>query len=65
MELSAQLIMGFVDDLVNRLLRIDDKQEAAIVLASLTNNSSIASATVPLVKQTEDLSIPKTMPLST
>src|SRR5215469_13236659 len=51
--------MGFVDDLVNRLLRIEDKQEAAIVL---TNNSSIAS--VPLVKQTEDLSIPKTMPLS-
>jgi len=62
MELSAQLIMGFVDDLVNRLLRIDDKQEAAIVLAPLTNNSSITS--VPLVKQTEDLSIPKTMPLS-
>ena len=64
MELSAQLIMGFVDDLVNRLLRIDDKQEAAIVLAPLTNISSIASASVPLVKQTEDLSIPKTMPLS-
>jgi SagB-type dehydrogenase family enzyme len=64
MELSAQSIMGFVDDLVNRLLRIDDKQEAAIVLAPLTNNSSIASASVPLVKQTEDLSIPKTMPLS-
>ena len=63
MELSAQLIMGFVDDLVNRLLRIDDKQEAAIVLAPLTNNSSISS--IPLVKQTEDLSIPKTMPLST
>jgi SagB-type dehydrogenase family enzyme len=62
MELSAQLIMGFVDDLVNRLLGIDDKQEAAIVLAPLTNISSIAS--VPLVKQTEDLSIPKTMPLS-
>jgi hypothetical protein len=62
MELSAQLIMGFVDDLVNRLLRIDDKQEAAIVLAPLINNSSIAP--VPLIKQTEDLSIPKTMPLS-
>jgi SagB-type dehydrogenase family enzyme len=62
MELSAQLIMGFVDDLVNRLLRIDDKQEAAIVLVPLTNDSSIAS--VPLVKQTEDLSIPKTTPLS-
>jgi SagB-type dehydrogenase family enzyme len=62
MELSAQLIMGFVDDLVNRLLGIDDKQEAAIVLAPLTNNSSITS--VPLVKQTDDLSIPKTMPLS-
>jgi SagB-type dehydrogenase family enzyme len=62
MELSAQLIMGFVDDLVNRLLRIDDKQEAAIVLAPLTNNSSIGS--VSLVKQTEDVSIPKTMPLS-
>ena len=62
MELSAQLVMGFVDDAVNRLLRIDDKQEAAIVLAPLTNNPAIAS--VPLAKQTEDLSIPKIRPLS-
>jgi SagB-type dehydrogenase family enzyme len=62
MELSAQLVMGFVDDAVNRLLRIDDKQEAAIVLAPLTNNPAIAS--VPLAKQTEDLPIPKIRPLS-
>ena len=27
-DFSAQLIMGFVDEAVNHLLRIDDKQEA-------------------------------------
>ena len=37
-------------------------KKSAIVLVPLTNDSSIAS--VPLVKQTEDLSIPKTTPLS-
>ncbi|MGA9149625.1 MAG: SagB/ThcOx family dehydrogenase [Candidatus Nitrosopolaris sp.] len=62
MDFSAQLIMGFVDQAVNRLLRLDDKQEAAIVLAPLTNNSSIGS--VPVVVDSDDLSIPKIMPLS-
>ena len=54
--------MGFVDEAVNRLLILDDKREAVIVLAPLGNNSSIGS--VPVVKESEDLSIPKTMPLS-
>ena len=54
--------MGFVDEAVNHLLRIDDKQEAAIVLAPLANNSSIGS--VPAIIDSDDLSIPKIMPLS-
>ncbi|MGC2685286.1 MAG: SagB/ThcOx family dehydrogenase [Candidatus Nitrosopolaris sp.] len=62
MEFSAQLIMGFVDEAVNYLLRIDDKQEAAIILAPLANNPAIVS--VPVIKECEDLSIPKIMPLS-
>ena len=54
--------MGFVDEAVNHLLRIDDKQEAAIVLAPLANNSSIGS--VPAIIDSDNLSIPKIMPLS-
>ena len=60
--LFTQLIMGFVDDAVNRLLRLDDKREAAIVLAPLNSNSSVDS--VPPVKESEDLSIPRIIPLS-
>ncbi|MGC1931164.1 MAG: SagB/ThcOx family dehydrogenase, partial [Candidatus Nitrosopolaris sp.] len=61
-DFSVQLIMGFVDEAVNRLLRIDDKQEATVVLAPLQYNSSIGS--VPAANEIEDLSIPKIMPLS-
>ena len=61
-DFSAQLIMGFVDEAVNHLLRIDDKQEVAIVLAPLANNSSIGS--VPAIIDNDNLSIPKIMPLS-
>lgn len=60
--LSTQLVMGFVDDAVNRLLRLDDKREAAIVLAPLNNNSSVDS--IPPVKESEDRSIPKIIPMS-
>ena len=60
--LFTQLVMGFVDDAVNRLLRLDDNREAAIVLASLNNNSSVDS--IPPVKESEDRSIPKIIPMS-
>lgn len=61
LEISTQLIMGFVDNAVNRLLRLDNKQEAAVVLAPIDNNSSADS--VPTVKESEDLSIPQTIPM--
>jgi SagB-type dehydrogenase family enzyme len=61
LEITTQLIMGFVDNAVNRLLRLDDKQEAAVVLAPIDNNSSADS--VPTVKESEDLSIPQTIPM--
>ena len=61
LEISTQLIMGFVDNAVNRLLRLDDKQEAAVVLAPIDNKSSVDS--VPTVKESEDLSIPQTIPI--
>ena len=61
LELSTQLIMGFVDNAVNRLLRLDDKREAAVVLAPIDNKSSVDS--VPTGKESEDLSIPQTIPM--
>jgi len=61
LELSTQLIMGFVDNAVNRLLRLDDKREAAVVLAPIDNKSSVDS--VPRGKESEDLSIPQTIPM--
>ena len=60
LELSTQLIMGFVDNAVNRLLRLDDNQEAAVVLAPIDSKSSVDS--VPTVKESEDLAIPQTLP---
>jgi SagB-type dehydrogenase family enzyme len=61
LELSTQLIMGFVDNAVNRLLRLDDNLEAAVVLAPMDNKSSVDS--VPTVKESEDLAIPQTLPM--
>ena len=61
LEISTQLIMGFVDNAVNRLLRLDDKREAAVVLAPIDNKSSVDS--VPTGKESEDLSIPQTIPM--
>jgi SagB-type dehydrogenase family enzyme len=60
LEYSTQLIMGFVDNAVNRLLRLDDSQEAAVVLAPIDSKSSVDS--VPTVKESEDLAIPQTLP---
>ncbi|MGB7952658.1 MAG: SagB/ThcOx family dehydrogenase [Candidatus Nitrosopolaris sp.] len=61
LEISTQLIMGFVDNAVNRLLRLDDNQEAAVVLAPIDNKSSVDS--VPTVIESEDLAIPQTLPM--
>lgn len=60
LELSTQLIMGFVDNALNRLLRLDDTQEAAVVLAPIDDNSSTDS--VLNIKESEDLPIPQTIP---
>jgi SagB-type dehydrogenase family enzyme len=58
----VHIILGFVDEAVNYILRIDDKQEAAIILAPLGGDPSIGS--VPVIKEGEDSSIPKIIPLS-
>lgn len=56
------LKMGFIDDAVNLLLRLDDMKEAAIILAPI----GMASATDPIneVKGIDALSIPKIVPIS-
>jgi SagB-type dehydrogenase family enzyme len=56
------LKMGFIDDAVNLLLRLDDRKEAAIILAPI----GMASATDPIneVKGIDVLSVPKIVPIS-
>jgi SagB-type dehydrogenase family enzyme len=63
LDLSTQFIMGFVDNALNRLLRLDDKQEAAVVLAPIDNSRSVES--IPTIRESEDLSIPQTIPMLT
>ncbi len=58
---STELIMGFVDAAVNRLLRLDSKQENTIVLAAIAEN---AGAEAPPKAQDEDLPIPAIFPIS-
>lgn len=58
---STELIMDFVDAAVNRLLRLDSKQENTIVLAAIAGN---AGAEAPPKAQDEDLPIPAIFPLS-
>jgi SagB-type dehydrogenase family enzyme len=59
---DPRLKMGFVDDAVNLLLRLDDKKEAAIILAAI----GMASATEPIneTKGIDTMSIPKIVSIS-
>jgi SagB-type dehydrogenase family enzyme len=59
---DPRLKMGFVDDAVNLLLRLDDKKEAAIILAAI----GMASATEPIneTKGIDAMSIPKIVSIS-
>ena len=58
---STKLIMGFVDTAVNRLLRLDSKQENTIVLAAIAGNSG---AETPPKVHDEELPIPSIFPIS-
>jgi SagB-type dehydrogenase family enzyme len=40
MRLSAELVMGFVDDALNNLLRLEKQKEATIVMAAINTRSS-------------------------
>ena len=53
--------MGFVDTAVNRLLRLDSRQENTIVLSAIAGNSG---AEAPPIIQDEDLPIPTILPIS-
>lgn len=59
---NPTLKMGFIDDAVNLLLRLDDKKEAAIILVPI----GMASSTDPLneVNGIDALPIPKIVPIS-
>lgn len=75
--MPTALIMGFVDDTVNSLLRLDDKQEAAIAMAVLgigLSKSSSSSTTVLSEEEKEERktrrestssgNIPEVLPIS-
>jgi SagB-type dehydrogenase family enzyme len=53
MALPTRLIIGFVDDKVSHLLRLEDHQEAAVAMAAI----GIGLSKVPLPKE-EDIQIP-------
>jgi SagB-type dehydrogenase family enzyme len=70
MKLSAELIMGFVDDTLNNLLRLEKQKEAAIVMAAINTRSSLEKVEIRDTKKVEEiqhipnLPVLKVVPLS-
>jgi SagB-type dehydrogenase family enzyme len=67
MKLPTKVIMGYVDDLVNRLLCLEDRKEASIAIASIGIGSSAKSNSKNIdspQKEIVELPIPRILPLS-
>jgi SagB-type dehydrogenase family enzyme len=67
MKLPTKLIMGYVDDIVDRLLRLETLKEASIVIAPIgigyrPKSDSKADNNIP--KEIAELPVPKIVPLS-
>jgi SagB-type dehydrogenase family enzyme len=62
-NIPTTLIMGFVDDMVNRLLLVDDKREAAIAMAAIGVGLSKDSV-VSRHKEISSLPLPEVLPYS-
>ena len=67
MKLPTKLIMGYVDDIVDRLLRLETLKEASIVIAPIgigycPKSDSKTDNNIP--KEIAELPIPKIVPLS-
>ena len=70
MRLSAELVMGFVDDALNNLLRLEKQKEATIVMAAINTRSSLEKVEIKDTKKVEEiqripnLPVLKVVPLS-
>ncbi|HKG70860.1 MAG TPA: SagB/ThcOx family dehydrogenase, partial [Nitrososphaeraceae archaeon] len=68
MGLPARIIMGFLDDNVNRLLCLEDQKEAAIAMAAigvgLSNGTITQSQKQEQMDEVSQVSVPKIRPLS-
>jgi SagB-type dehydrogenase family enzyme len=67
MKLPTKLIMGYVDDIVDRLLRLETLKEASIVIAPIGIGYCPKSDSKPdnnIPKEIAELPIPKIVPLS-
>jgi SagB-type dehydrogenase family enzyme len=63
------LIMGFVDDIVNRILLLDDKREAAIAMAAIgiglgLSKNQVGSNSKEIISSSSSLPFPEVLPLS-
>jgi SagB-type dehydrogenase family enzyme len=70
MRLSTELVMGFVDDALNNLLRLEKQKEATIVMAAINTRSSLEKVEIKDTKKVEEiqhipnLPVLKVVPLS-
>ena len=63
-RLQSSLILGFVDDVVNRMLCLDDKREAAIAMAAIGVGLAKRTIVTEQHKEISSLPLPEILPLS-
>jgi SagB-type dehydrogenase family enzyme len=62
--LESSLVLGFADDVVNRMLCLDDKREATIAMAAIGVGLAKHSIVTKLHKKINSLPLPEVLPLS-
>jgi SagB-type dehydrogenase family enzyme len=66
-NIRSFLIMGFVDDIVNRLLLLDDKRESAIAMAAIgigLSKNQVESNSKEIISSSSSFPLPEVLPLS-
>ena len=63
-RLKSFLILGFVDDMVNSMLYLDDKREASIAMATIGTDLAKHPVTLGRHKEINSLPAPEILPLS-
>jgi len=63
-RLKSFLILGFVDDMVNSMLYLDDKREASIAMATIGTDLTKHPVTLGRHKEINSLPAPEILPLS-